>query len=48
MKVGSTREFAKARLVAQVFTEQEGIDYNKTFSPAIWYNSAGVFIAVVA
>ena len=48
MKDGTTGEFAKARLVVQGFTQQEGIDYNETISPVIRYDSVRVLLTVAA
>ena len=47
MKNGPTGEFAKARLVAQGFSQQEGIDYNETFSLVITYDSVRVLLLLV-
>jgi hypothetical protein len=37
----------KARLVAKCFTQREGIDYNKTFSPVSYKDSFRIIIALV-
>jgi hypothetical protein len=38
----------KARLVAKGFTQREGIDYNKTFSPVSMKDSFRIIMALVA
>ena len=47
-KDGPTGGFPKYRLVAQGFTQQKGIDYNKTFSPVIQNESVRVIFGVAA
>jgi hypothetical protein len=44
---GKTKRF-KARLVAKCFTQREGIDYTKTFSPISKKDSFRIVIALVA
>jgi hypothetical protein len=38
----------KARLVAQVFSQQPGIDYNKTFAPVAIIDTVGMVLAIAA
>ena len=38
----------KARLVAQGFSQQEGIDYEETFAPTVRRESLRIFLAIVA
>ena len=49
-KRGMTGEVEKykARLAARGFTQEEGIDYNDTFSPAVRFESIRLIIAKVA
>lgn len=46
-----TRKFSgrlKARLVAQGFLQQEGIDFNETYSPVAKYHSVKIALAIAA
>lgn len=38
----------KARLIAQRYTQVEGIEYNEVFSPVVKYNSIRLLISFVA
>ena len=38
----------KARLVAKCYTQIEGVDYNKVFSPVINHSSIRILFALVA
>ncbi|GKF33365.1 retrovirus-related pol polyprotein from transposon TNT 1-94, partial [Tanacetum coccineum] len=38
----------KARLVAQDYTQQEGIDYEETFAPVVRLKAIRIFLAYAA
>jgi hypothetical protein len=44
---GSIKKY-KARFVARVFSQKEGIDYEETFSPKARYTSIRTIIALAA